>query len=92
MGSVSVRKGGTGGGEWCHPQGDMHKVGVGLVAVVAGCRNAMVGTGDMHMACACHLHPGVLNDTVKAWMCHSLIFIFILSCVYRSASGYYLCV
>ena len=34
------RKGQTEGGGWDHPQGDMH-----MVAIVAGCRNAMVGTG-----------------------------------------------
>ena len=33
------RKGGTGGGGWGHPQGDMH-----MVAVVAVCRNTLVGT------------------------------------------------
>ena len=34
------RKGGTGEGGWGHPQGDMH-----MVAVVAVCRNTLVGTG-----------------------------------------------
>ena len=34
------RKGGTGGGGWGRPQGDLH-----MVAVVAVCRNALVGTG-----------------------------------------------
>ena len=33
------RKGGTGGGGWGHPQGDMHMVAAGL-----GCESAMVGT------------------------------------------------
>ena len=57
------RKGGTGGGGWSHPQGDMHMVAAGL-----GCKSAMVGTvwanscsgcmdrhvtqGDMHMVAA----------------------------------------
>ena len=34
------RKGGTGGGGWGHPQGDMH-----MVAARLGCQSAMVGTG-----------------------------------------------
>ena len=34
------RKGGTGGGGWAHPQGDMH-----MVATRLGCQSAMVGTG-----------------------------------------------
>ena len=33
------RKDGTGGGGWGHPQGDLH-----MLAVVAVCRNALVGT------------------------------------------------
>ena len=34
------RKGGTGGGGWGHPKGDLH-----MLAVVAVCRNTLVGTG-----------------------------------------------
>ena len=34
------RKGGTGGGGWGHPRGDMH-----VVAARLGCQSAMVGTG-----------------------------------------------
>ena len=34
------RKGGTGGGGWGHPQGDLH-----MLAVVAVCRNALVCAG-----------------------------------------------
>ena len=33
------RKGGTGGGAWGHPQGDMHMVAAGL-----SCQSTMVGT------------------------------------------------
>ena len=33
------RKGGTGGGGWGHPQGDMH-----MVAARLGCKSTMVGT------------------------------------------------
>ena len=40
------RKGGTGGGGWGHPQGDMH-----MVAARLGCQSAMVGTG---WANSCH--------------------------------------
>ena len=42
------RKGGTGGGGWGHPQGDMH-----MVAVVAVCRNALVGTGWSNSCLVC---------------------------------------
>ena len=35
-------------GRWGHPQGDMHKV-----AVVAGCRNALVGTGWFNARLGC---------------------------------------
>ena len=35
-----MRKGGSGGGGWGHPQGDMH-----MVAARLGCQSAMVGTG-----------------------------------------------
>ena len=35
------RKGGTGGGRWGHPQGDMHMV---HVAIRLGCQSVMVGT------------------------------------------------
>ena len=34
------RKGGTRGGKWDHPQGDMH-----MVVAKLGCERAMVGTG-----------------------------------------------
>ena len=42
------RNGGTGEGGWGHPQGIMH-----MVAVVAGCRNALVTTGwsNSHLGC-----------------------------------------
>ena len=39
-GSVSAEKGGTGGGGWGQPQGDIH-----MVAARLGCERAMVGTG-----------------------------------------------
>ena len=39
-GFCKSRKGETGGGEWDHPQGDIH-----IVAVVASCKNGLVGTG-----------------------------------------------
>ena len=42
------RKGGTGGGAWGHPQGDLH-----MVAVVAVCRNALGGTGWSNSCLAC---------------------------------------
>ena len=38
---VVSRKGGTRGGGWCHPQGDMY---VHMATVVAGCRNGFVVT------------------------------------------------
>ena len=40
------RKGGTGGGGWGHPQGAMH-----MVAVVAGCRNGLVGWANSCLGC-----------------------------------------
>ena len=42
------RKGGTGGGGWGYPQGDLH-----MVAVVAVCRNALVGTGWSNSCLVC---------------------------------------
>ena len=42
------RKGGTGGGGWGHPQGDLH-----MLAVVAVCRNALVGTGWSNSCLVC---------------------------------------
>ena len=42
------RKGGTGGGWWGHLQGDLH-----MVAVVAVCRNALVGTGRSNSCLVC---------------------------------------
>ena len=39
------RMGGTGGGGWGHPQGDLH-----MLAVVAVCRNVLVGTGSPILA------------------------------------------
>ena len=39
------RKGGTEGGGWSHPQGDMHMVAV--------CRNALVGTGWSNSCLVC---------------------------------------
>ena len=47
------RKGGTGGGGWVHLQGDMH-----MVAVVAGCRNALVGTEWSNSRLGCTNGPG----------------------------------
>ena len=47
-GSASAEPGGTGGGGWVHPQGDMHKV-----AVVAVCRNALVGAGWSNSCLVC---------------------------------------
>ena len=40
VGSASAERVGQGGGEWGHPQGDMH-----MVAVVDGCQRAVVVTG-----------------------------------------------
>ena len=42
------RKGGTGGAEWGHPQGDMHVVAAGL-----GCKRTMVATrlANFHLGC-----------------------------------------
>ena len=42
------RKGGTGEDGWGHPQGDLH-----MVAVVAVCRNALVGTGWSNSCLVC---------------------------------------
>ena len=42
------RKGGTGGGGWEYPQDDLH-----MVAVVAVCRNALVGTGWSNSCLVC---------------------------------------
>ena len=42
------RKGGIGGGGWGHLQGDMH-----MVVIVAGYRNALVGTGCANSCHAC---------------------------------------
>ena len=42
------RKGGTGGGGWGHPQGDMH-----MVAARLGCQSAMVGTGWANSCLGC---------------------------------------
>ena len=42
------RKGETGGGGWGHPQGDLH-----MLAVVAVCRNALVGTGWSNSCLVC---------------------------------------
>ena len=41
-------KGGTGGGGWGHPQGDMD-----MVAVVAGYRNGLVRTGCANSCLGC---------------------------------------
>ena len=43
---VLREQGGTGGGGWGRPQGDIH-----MVAVVAGCRNGLVGTGWANSSC-----------------------------------------
>ena len=45
---VSRKGGGTGGGVWGHPQGDLH-----MLAVVAVCRNALVGTGWSNSCLVC---------------------------------------
>ena len=42
------RKSGTGGDGWGHPQGAVH-----MVAVVAVCRNTLVGTGWSNSYLAC---------------------------------------
>ena len=42
------RKGGTGEDGWGHPQGDLH-----MVAVVAVCRNALVGIGWSNSCLVC---------------------------------------
>ena len=47
------RKGGTGGGGWGHPQGDLH-----MLAVVAVCRNALVGTGWSNSCLGSPAHGG----------------------------------
>ena len=44
------KKGGTGGGRWCHLQGDMH-----MVAARLGCQRAMVGTGWINSCPGCKL-------------------------------------
>ena len=41
------RKGGTGGGGWGHPQGDLH-----MVVAKLGCKSTMVGTGWANFALA----------------------------------------
>ena len=51
-------KGGTGGGGWGHPQGDMH-----MVTARLGCKSTMVGTG---WANSC---PGCMNKLRKRY-CH----------------------
>jgi len=39
------RKGGTGGGGWCHLQGAVH-----MVAARLGCERALIGTGWANLA------------------------------------------
>ena len=55
------RKGGTGGGGWDHLQGDMH-----MVAVVAVCRSALVGTGWSNFALVTQMG---LEDTTVTLHC-----------------------
>ena len=59
-GSCVNRIGGTGGGGWGHPQGDMH-----MVAVVVGFRNGLVGIGWAYSCLGCtysHHVGGSINE------------------------------
>ena len=65
------RKGGTGGGGWDHPQGDMH-----MVAPRLGCKSTVVGTGWANSCPGCmdrlrkrcsHLVGGSFLAGMAAW-------------------------